>query len=157
MSNVLKVIGGSAFDIYQFNMAAGNLENVGVDSVDNQASFIFEELTEMIDGIEGKNPKEVLDGAVDTFVTAVGQLLKLEAAGFDVASAMTRIDKNNLSKFIRVKEVADSYRLRYDVVFHEETGFYVLKDKVTGKIKKPDTFQSVSLADLVNAKFFEKE
>jgi len=99
-----------------FNSIAGNLDNVTPDSVNNQLSFIFEELSETIEAVErgiypeGRydddnedpdyNPEvEVIDGVCDLFVTVAGLMQKLEAAGFDVSGALKKVNENNLSKF----------------------------------------------------------
>ncbi len=101
-----------------FNQIASNLDNVTPESVDNQLSFIFEELTEGIEAVErGLTPRsewtnyddenldeydpdvELLDAACDMFVTVAGLMQKLESAGFDVAGALKKVNENNLSKF----------------------------------------------------------
>ena len=40
-----------------FNEIASNLDNVTIDSLDNQLSFVFEELVETIDALESKDDK----------------------------------------------------------------------------------------------------
>lgn len=142
-----------------FNLIAGNLENVTLESIDNQLGFIFEELEETIEVVEWTSASqdscddldydpdvEVLDGACDLFVTVSGLLQKLEAAGFDVAEAMNRVNMNNLSKFpnsqdelfkIQPENTHIKLNTNFDVV--------VFKDIETGKIKKPLNFKPVDL------------
>lgn len=135
-----------------FNTIAGNLSNVTVESVDDQNSFVFEEVTEMIDGVEQENPTELLDGAVDSFVTVVGQLQKLEAAGFNVQEALSRVCANNLSKFPLATESVQ-YDESFTLSLNIEYGRYVIKDE-NSKIRKPSNFVPVDLSDLVNKDFF---
>ena len=59
-----------------FNEIASNLDNVTIDSLDNQLSFVFEELVETIDALESKDDKEYIDGLADIFVTVAGLFQK---------------------------------------------------------------------------------
>jgi len=105
-------------NVFLFNSIAGNMDNVTPESIDNQMSFIFEELTEGIDAVErGLTPRcewttfddenldeydpevELLDSACDLFVTVAGLMQKLEVCGFDVAGALKKVNENNLQKF----------------------------------------------------------
>jgi len=52
-----------------FNQIASNLDNVTPDSIDNQLSFIWEEMCEAIDALEAKDEVEILDATCDVFVT----------------------------------------------------------------------------------------
>lgn len=134
-------------DVALFNTLAGNLTNVSDDSVDNQISFIFEELTETITAFEEGNKVEVLDGACDLFVTVAGLMQKLEAQGYDVATALDRVNENNLSKFpkfVGPEDLRDGYSVTVNVL-HQR---YVIKD-ANGKVRKPASFVSVDLSDLV--------
>lgn len=133
-------------DVEIFNTIAGNLNTVTEDSIDNQISFIFEELTETITAFEAGDMVEVLDGACDLFVTVTGLMQKLEAAGYDVETAIERVNANNLSKF--PKEVSEADKALYTVTLNEQYNRYVLKDG-NGKVRKPSTFASVDLSDLV--------
>jgi hypothetical protein len=134
-------------EVVQFNEIAGNLTNVTIDSIDNQLGFIFEELTETIDALEAGNRVELLDGACDLFVTVAGLLQKLEAAGYNVAHALGRVNANNLSKFPKVGELL-SNKNGFTVTLNEKYQRIVLKDE-NGKVRKPDNFVAVDLSDLV--------
>lgn len=144
---VAKVIKVAYNEVGEFNDIAGNLTNVSLESIDAQLSFIFEELTETIDGLEQGNMVELLDGACDLFVTVGGLMQKLEAMGFNVAHALGRVNANNLSKFPKVGEL---YRKPEGTVatLNEKYGRVVLKNSV-GKVCKPAAFTSVDLSDLV--------
>ena len=48
-----------------FNEIASNLDNVTIDSLDNQLSFVYEELVETIDALEAGDDEELLDGCAD--------------------------------------------------------------------------------------------
>lgn len=103
-------------NVFLFNSIAGNLDNVTPESVDNQLSFVYEELCETIDAVEsGMHPEysyregfttpdynaevELIDGVCDLFVTVAGLMQKLEVVGFDVSGALKKVNDNNLQKF----------------------------------------------------------
>ena len=67
-----------------FNEIASNLDNVTIDSLDNQLSFVFEELVETIDALESKDDKEKIDGLADIFVTVEVLFQESEKAGYNV-------------------------------------------------------------------------
>jgi len=147
---VTKVVQEAYADVRAFNDIAGNLDNVTADSIDNQISFIFEELSETIAGFEAGDSIEVLDGACDLFVTVAGLMQKLEAKGYDVATALARVNANNLSKFPKFI-AAEDMRDGYTVAVNKLHGRYVIKDN-NGKVRKPTSFQAVDLSDLVPSK-----
>jgi len=147
-------IGTSYEEIKKFNDISSNLEGNLVEKVDNQLGFIFEELSETIEAFENKDAVGLLDGAVDAWVTVGGLLQKLEAAGFDVASAIRRVDENNLSKFVPTENFkALVIPKEYKATLNERHNVLVLKDQ-NGKIRKPHNFVPVSLGDLVPDNFF---
>lgn len=137
-----------------FNSVACNLKSVDEYSVDNQLSYIFEELQESITAFEQKNAIETLDGACDLFVTVAGFMQKLEAAGFDVEKALQLVCENNLSKYI-----AYGKPLYYDksltATLNTEHNLWVLRDS-NQKIRKPVNFKSVDLSNLVPKEFFKE-
>lgn len=138
---------GAAYtEVKIFNTVAGNLSVVTDDSIDNQISFIFEELQETITAFEAGDKVGVLDGACDLFVTVSGLMQKLEKARYNVAEAVKRVNANNLSKF--PEEVTDEDKAQYTVTFNEQYNRYVLKDG-NGKVRKPSTFKPVDLSDLI--------
>lgn len=139
--------------VHTFNDIAGNLNDVTYDSIDNQLSFIFEELTETIDAMETKNRVELLDGACDLYVTVAGLMQKLEAKGYDVARALQRVNQNNLDKFPKVMCSGQWMYVKenqFTPIFNDKHECFVLKDK-DGKIRKPVGFKAVNLKDLVGA------
>lgn len=135
--------------VQTFNELAGNLANVTDVSVDAQISFIFEELTETIDGMETLNRVEILDGACDLFVTVAGLMLKLEAQGYNVAEALQRVNENNLTKF-PVNGATFTTDPAHVATLNPEYDRWVIKD-ANGKVRKPLEFVSVDLTDLVPA------
>ena len=144
---VTKIIRTAYADVRIFNDVAGNLTDVTDASIDNQLSFIFEELSETITGFEAGDKVEVLDGACDLFVTVAGLLQKLEAAGYDVATALQRVNANNLSKMPKLGELF-SKDPEHTLEFNEKFQRSVIKDS-NGKIRKPTSFVPVDLSDLV--------
>jgi len=157
---VLDYIEDSYCSVRRFNNIAQNLENVDHESVHKQLQFIKEELDETFDAYHFENEVELLDGAVDLWVTVAGLLQKLEASGFNVAEAMHRVDVNNLSKFpsydlskgvegIAVHQPPESQpylMTAYDVIVFKNAN---------GKIMKPTTFKPVDLSDMAIGFFKE--
>jgi hypothetical protein len=131
-----------------FNQIASNLDSVTPESIDSQLSFIYEELVEGIDALEAGDDIELLDSACDLFVTVAGLMQKLEAAGFDVAGALKKVNENNLAKYV-------PYDVRLPIDFYAPANTFpiiddvhnviIFKDKETGKIKKPTNFVPVNL------------
>jgi predicted HAD superfamily Cof-like phosphohydrolase len=165
-------------EVEKFNKIAGNLENVTAESISNQFSYIFEELVEGIDGYEAATNAvednyadsldveeaheiikdsvvEILDSACDLFVTVTGLMQKLEAAGFDVATALKRVNENNMSKYIPANK-AIHYDPSFTKTLNEEYNVYVLRDS-NMKIRKPSGFVSVDLSDCVPEGFFGEQ
>lgn len=128
--------------VKKFNSVAGNLDNVTPESISNQLSFIYEELVEGIDALEAGDDEELLDGCADLFVTVAGLMQKLDAAGFKVAEAITRVNENNLSKF---DSTGNFQPPNTNAVYNKQYDLYAFLDKETGKIRKPTNFASVNL------------
>lgn len=147
-------------DVLAFNDIAGNLNNVNLDSIDNQLSFIFEELSETITGFEEGDAKEVIDGAADLFVTVSGLIQKLEAAGVDMRAVISKVNENNLEKFPKTGavnlDVLQKNNPDFVVSHNPKYDVYVLKD-AKGKIRKPSTFIAVDLTEEAKSfKLFEE-
>jgi hypothetical protein len=142
-------------EVEKFNKIAGNLENVTAESISNQLSYIFEELTETIDALESGDAVELLDGYCDLLVTVQGLGQKLNAAGFDTQEAEKRVNDNNLSKYIPVNK-AIHYDPSFTKTLNEEYNVYVLRDS-NMKIRKPSGFVSVDLSDCVPEGFFGEQ
>lgn len=152
MSITTKSVGKAFQSVKTFNKLAGNLKSVDEYSVDNQLDFIFEEFSEGVDGFENKDEIELLDSACDLFVTVAGLMQKLEAVGFDIDSALQRVNDNNLSKF-----PIDEHFPRdpaHMVTYNSEFQRWVIKDK-NGKVRKPLNFVAVDLSDCVPGNFFK--
>ena len=133
--------------VRKFNEIAGVFEKVDEESINLQLSLCFEELEETITAFEKGDAVELLDGAVDIFVTGCGLLLKLDAMGFNVQEALVRVNANNLSKFVPVGEYLN-YSHDLTPTVNEKYQVTVLHD-ASGKIRKPNTFVPVDLTDLV--------
>ena len=132
--------------VKRFNEIAGSLNNVTDANVDLQMSLIFEELTETIDAFEAGDKLGLLDGACDLRVTVDGLIQILEALKYNVEDAMTAVCENNLSKFKSTVSKAD--KERYTVSLNNKHKVFVLKDG-NGKIRKPDSYESVNLTMFV--------
>lgn len=132
-----------------FNKFSGNLDGVGMASINLQLNLIDEELTETGQAAFDKNRVELLDGACDLFVTVAGLLQKLTAIGYDVEEALFRVTENNLDKFSYAtydeSEIPEGCRQEF---IKDYGGIFVLKD-ANNKIRKPLNFRKVELSDLV--------
>lgn len=143
-----KVVKQAVEDIRITNDIAGNLTNVTPESIDAQISFCFEETAEVIDAFEQGDKANVLKEACDLFVVSVGLLQKLEAAGYNVGEALTRVNANNLSKFPKLGEVFSYDKTQFTLSFNEQYQRSVIKDAV-GKFRKPTTYVKADVSDLV--------
>lgn len=131
--------------VKKFNSVAGNLDNVTPDSVSNQLSFIYEELVETIDALEAGDDEALIDGCADLFVTVAGLMQKLDAAGFKVAEAITRVNENNLSKF---NSTGNFQPPNTNAMYNKQYDLFSFLNKDTNKIMKPTNFLSVDLDGL---------
>jgi len=149
-----------ADNVFQFNEIAGNNTKVSIQDFKAQQKCLIEEVNEISEGLDNSNLEEVLDGVVDVLYVAIGMLIKLEELGIDTEVALQRIGENNLSKFPEYsKEISDKtfeqYKLqgvtiKADARFTADypNGVMVFKDD-NNKIRKPASFKSVTLTDLV--------
>lgn len=148
----------------EFNRIPGNLnfkkDEAFYVSVGDQLRFISEELNETLDAYAQADAVELLDGAVDCFVTVAGLLQKLEAKGFNVTEAMKRVGKNNLEKYPVDNTIACQTIEHYEengipvvVGFDEQSGVFIIKRKSDGKVLKPLGYSKVILNDLVPERF----
>ena len=111
-----------------------------------------EELKEIEDALNLEDWKEVVDANVDMLYFQLQDTLDLEAAGFDVWEAKQVICENNASKYSTSFDYIDGQRKQLnnpdivtDVNVFDDQVYYCLKDKVTGKVKKPFDYVPVDL------------
>lgn len=130
-------------------------------AVELQSKLLVEESTETVDAMAVGNMKELLDGAVDTFVILSKLFDMLEKAGFDVEGGIQQIIDNNQNKifnsFYEACEAKEKLEERDDAEYYIETSvlnnisFYTCR-RPDGKIAKPVGFVAVELD-----KFLPKE
>lgn len=97
-----------------------------------------------------------LDDCIDILITTFGMLQKLENLGVDINSAAIDTAMNNLSKYTSrpyvVHETVERLA-REDIsakaTFNEEENCYIIRDAVTGKVKKPFDFVSNDLSKYI--------
>ena len=140
-------------EIYQsvkdFNEIAGTLDDVDKESIALQLDLMQEEYIETVDAFDEDSPIELLDGACDMLVVAMGLLAKLEAQGYDVTNAISKVADNNMSKFLANSPVApENSKDHYNFTFNEKHKVWVLKNAV-GKIMKPASYAPVDLSACV--------
>ena len=145
------------YKTWKFNKTAGNNEKLSKKDFEAQYKCLVEEVNEIGEGLETNNLEEVLDGVVDVLVVATGLAHKLEAFGINVGEAVNRITENNLSKFPEYTkkealETIEMYSKKGELVHsYEKYGRLVTVD-LNGKIRKPASFVSVDLSDLVGGR-----
>lgn len=139
---------------WKFNEIAGNNTRLSKKDFEAQYKCLVEEVKEIGEGIETNNLTEVLDGVVDVLVVALGLAHKLEHLGVPVYVAAARIAENNLSKFpdyttVEAMATIDMYSKKGEAVTVTDQDCYLVVRDLNGKIRKPFSFQSVELDDLV--------
>jgi hypothetical protein len=109
------------------------------------------ECKELIDAHKAHDSVELLDGAIDVFVTLSGLMQIMEHLGFGVEKGTKRICDNNLEKYIDGETCTDISLVQPPNTTHTYNDYFdvhVFKDK-DGKVKKPIGFKPVELQDLV--------
>lgn len=153
----IKEAGFAYEEVKRFNRYAGQLENVSKDSIALQLDLIQEEYLETVEAFDNEDPVELLDGAVDMFVVVSGLLQKLEASGYDVATAVEKVVANNNTKFVVGSILNSTFAKQngYTTTYQKFGGITVGSYRDTnGKLKKPPGFESVVLSDCAPLEFF---
>lgn len=86
--------------VAEFNVLAGNLEDITQEKLLSQARVVREEGNELYDAVfyeEGQ--EQILKEAVDVLVTIHGFVGMLQNLGYDVYRAWKEVNDNNMSKF----------------------------------------------------------
>ncbi len=143
-------------DCYAFNEIAGKHNKTTLEDIEFQYKLILEETKEIKDkGIDKNNVKEVLDGAIDVMVTALGLLQKLEHLGIDVNKAMRDTAYNNLTKYPSKELTAIQTAMMYEeegsvvnVEYNSEYELFVVKNW-NDKVMKPIGFESNDLSNCI--------
>lgn len=141
-------------DTYAFNSISGAIQETSDESFVSQLDFIEEEFNEFKHGVLNNDNIETLDGLVDCAVTLMGYMQKFQfTTGADIGLAMGLVAANNLSKYPTSKELAEqSVKMYADkgietyYTYNEDYQVYVIRDKTTGKVKKPVGFKPVDLS-----------
>lgn len=133
--------------VYETNDIAGNFDNVTPQSIDAQLGFCFEELSEAIEAFEKGDKAGFLKEICDMFVVTAGLLQKAEAVGYEVGTALIRVNDSNISKFPRIGQVFGNPN-GYAVFKNDKYNRIVLKDEI-GKFRKPTTYVEADVSDLV--------
>ena len=141
-------------DVFMFNDVAGNLTNVTLESIAAQLDYIQEEYLETVEAFDEGIRVNLLDGVCDMFVTVAGLMQKMEAVGFDVKTALQRVNENNLSKYVPYDKPIRR-KAEWTTESNDTYKVTVLKNE-NGKIMKPLDFTPVSLSDLVPESFFKE-
>lgn len=146
-------------DIRKFNKRCGNVDCTPEMSLAEtcytvlpQAKAILEEAKELLKACEENNEQELIDGAVDTCVTAL-RLLSLLGKRYDSMRAAEMVMENNHLKYTTDVMLANKWAMKLDgswsgfsIITTEQKGtlYYCLKDQ-NGKIRKWEGFPKVEL------------
>lgn len=149
-------------DCWTFNEIAGKHNKTTLKDIEFQYKLILEETKEIKDkGIDKNNVKEVLDGAIDVMVTALGLLQKLEHLGIDVNKAMRDTAYNNLTKYPSKELTAIQTAMMYEeegsvvnVEYNSEYELFVVKNW-NDKVMKPIGFESNDLSNCIPKELLE--
>jgi hypothetical protein len=149
-------------DCYAFNEIASKHNKTTLKDIEFQYKLILEETKEIKDkGIDKNNVKEVLDGAIDVMVTALGLLQKLEHLGVDVNKAMRDTAYNNLTKYPSKELTAIQTAMMYEeegsvvnVEYNSEYELFVIKNW-NDKVMKPIGFESNDLSNCIPKELLE--
>lgn len=149
-------------DVDAFNYLKGWNENADYSPVvmpqliEGQLLRIQEELKETFQAHSEKDDVEILDGAVDILVTAVGLVQLLSRTGTDVFGAMEEVTRNNLMKCTDVLSEAEETRDYYKAngedcevrtVYTDDKGsIYGVLRKSDDKLLKPINHPRVELS-----------
>ena len=147
MCKIEKCVAGVA----EFNVIAGNYQNIGYDTLLAQAKVVREEGIELYNAVHDVEGKEqILKEAVDVLVTAFGFVGILQNLGYDVYGAWKEVNKNNLDKFPKSQTDAFYTKTGYEAsgvtteVVQYNHNTWVIKD-THGKVRKPIGYQKVCL------------
>ena len=142
-------------DTNEFNSIACNDTKLTKEDYKAQYKVLFEEVKEIEEALDTNDIVKLVDGVVDTVVSVLGFVQRLEKQGVNMSKAMELIAENNLSKYTMNAYYADLSVADYkskgiEVVseFNKEYCVYVLRD-TNGKVRKPINFKSVSIEDCI--------
>lgn len=150
-------------EVDAFNYLKGWNENADyspatmLQLIEGQLLRIQEELKETFKAHSEKDDVEILDGAIDILVTAVGLVQLLARTETDVFGAMREVARNNLMKFTEVLSEAEETRDHYEwvegedcevhTVYTDDKGsIYAVLRKSDGKLMKPINHPRVELS-----------
>jgi len=140
-------------DTYDFNLYAGNLKDVTLDSLKDQLKVLQEEVRETGEALDKNNAVEVLDGCVDVLVVVMGMLAKLARKGIDVGQSMKLVGENNLTKVLQDYSIAEQTVAESKVPLYIYPSplkdVFVVKRQGDNKITKPKGFKSVDLSGCI--------
>lgn len=147
MSKIEDCVAGVA----EFNVLAGNLEDITHETLLSQVRVVREEGNELYDAVfyeEGQ--EQVLKEAVDVLVTIHGFVGMLQNLGYDVYGAWKEVNDNNTSKFPSDYTSAKYSAFEYEsagtsvIIIPVSGGRYAIKD-FAGKIRKPFGYEKPDL------------
>lgn len=151
--------------IYKFNDICKTFEGDALEKIKLYAKLVQEEAKELQEAIDAGDIAEVSKELADVLVTSFGLHQVLEGlADVKQTDACYIVGENNLTKFIDLAEVDEKgYQkivddtkelyaakgIEVEVEENEEYGVAVFKNKATGKVVKPSTYQKVDLTGLM--------
>lgn len=115
MTNMIRDI-ADMYEKYGFDISHLDGEQL-YKFVEWRADFVREELYELYDAIDQRNPEEVCDALIDIIVVALGTLDLLK---IDTAAAWSEVLRANLEKRVGIKDSRPNEFGFPDLVKHEE-------------------------------------
>ena len=150
--------------VTRFNFAVGNEPQVDsfFEQAGKQASYLLEEVNELIEAINNRDMVEVLDAVVDIWYIREYLDDLLTEQGVKINPAKTKVCDNNDTKFSTSRALialaVDHYKAKgiecyIAEVEYEGDMFYTCRRLSDDKVMKPTTFEPVDLKSCVPVEF----
>lgn len=145
--------------IDRFNFVANGDLNLPKEEIlkkiQNQCTYLLEEVAETQEAAKAGDITEVLDGVVDIWYVAGYLQTLLESLGVNVHSAFLEVCSNNDEKFTTSLELAEKWKAQKDfpcyiseTVYNGET-YYMVRREDNDKVTKYDDFPKVDLTSFI--------
>ena len=155
-----------------FNNVCGNSPKEHLDElleqIENQCTFLIEEVLEMKEAVKGKDWISILDAHAD--IRFVRDYLDdlCQSAGLNTSKAFRKVCENNAQKYSTSKELVLQWQAEKAISHpeietyvaeteYEGETYYTLRRVDNGKVVKHNNFESVDLTDGVPTILLEKK
>jgi NTP pyrophosphatase (non-canonical NTP hydrolase) len=148
--------------VERFNVITGKAPSKDIKElykqIENQCTYLLEEVEETMKAAQEEDMVEVLDGVADVKYVASQLQTLLESVGVDFDGAFSAVCENNDLKFTTLFGVADNWAVYHDKsgkdvyissVEYEGVNYYTVCDYHTNKTLKPQNFPRVDLKPFI--------